>query len=164
MIRGRHRGLPVAIDRAVMFPKEYRDGVSILSEKDLPLDEDSDSDPGDDLEEDILQLSRQEQGLQTVEEVATRPASRASDVDNLQQTEKAFQMHEPLDFDDTASTKEISDRILDLKLGEQNARSPTSTPHDDAIRHWAQHTSGFEVENPNPEGKPQYYENDRHHA
>lgn len=24
MIRGRHRGLPVAIDRAVMLPKEFR--------------------------------------------------------------------------------------------------------------------------------------------
>ena len=23
MLRGRHRGLPLAIDRAVMFPKEY---------------------------------------------------------------------------------------------------------------------------------------------
>ncbi len=26
MIRGRHRGLPVAIDRAVMFPNEYSYG------------------------------------------------------------------------------------------------------------------------------------------
>lgn len=24
MVRGRHRGLPVAIDRAVLFPKEYK--------------------------------------------------------------------------------------------------------------------------------------------
>ncbi|KAJ2922682.1 hypothetical protein H1R20_g14420, partial [Candolleomyces eurysporus] len=28
MIRGRHRGLPVAIDRAVMFPREYQDSDS----------------------------------------------------------------------------------------------------------------------------------------
>ena len=36
MIRGRHRGLPVAIDRAVMFPREYQDSESGTSDLDDP--------------------------------------------------------------------------------------------------------------------------------
>lgn len=34
MIRGRHRGLPVAIDRAVMFPNEYSYGDGGEEEED----------------------------------------------------------------------------------------------------------------------------------
>ena len=32
MIRGRHRGLPVAIDRAVMLPAEFTSGFNSTSE------------------------------------------------------------------------------------------------------------------------------------
>lgn len=58
MIRGRHRGLPVAIDRAVMFPREYQDSRSVLAG-----DYDSDTDSS------YLQQyenESREQGLQTV--------------------------------------------------------------------------------------------------
>ena len=45
MIRGRHRGLPVAIDRAVMFPREYKNPEDDSEQEER--DSDSDSDPDD---------------------------------------------------------------------------------------------------------------------